>query len=231
MRLVHVILNDIKLQYRNGFYAAYLFVSLFYIITIKQFPESIQNWALLFVIITDPSVLGFYFIGGMLLLERRQNTFSALFISPLTISEYIVSKAVSLGLLSLLSSLAIITVIRGFAYNVPIFSTAVLASSLLFTLIGITLGVRARDINRYLFISPLYLIVFAFPLIRFFDVFDERVLFLVPTNGFFNLFHAAVTGRSLSYPLLDFSGIVLWLCFSWFLAHRYFRKYIIEGQV
>lgn len=228
MRLLSTIVNDVRIQYRSGFYFAYLFVTLFYIAIINQFPESFRMEATLFVVMTDPSVLGFYFVGGIILLERRQNTYAALFITPLTVCEYLISKIISLGILSLISTLIIVFASRGFTANYLLLTSAVITSSVLFTLIGTTLGVRAKDINTYLFISPLYLMIFLIPVMRFFVSIDQRIFSLLPTNALFNLLHASFSGKNPSSPLIDSISIAVWITITALWAYRWFHTYVIE---
>ncbi|CDO04896.1 hypothetical protein BN988_03473 [Oceanobacillus picturae] len=104
MRFPAAFLYDIKIQFRHGLYAVYTLVSLFYIIALHQIPEQYREIAGIFITFSDPGVLGFFFIGGLVLLERNQNILDNLFITPYKVEEYIFSKALSLTVLSILTS-------------------------------------------------------------------------------------------------------------------------------
>ena len=223
------IINDMKIQFRSGFYFAYLIICIFYIFIIKQIPNDYKNYATFLVIFTDPSVLGFYFIGGLLLLERRQNTITPSFVTPLKIRDYILSKVISLGIIAYFSSLLIIVILMGMSFDFIVFTFAVFMTSILFTLLGITLGIRAKDINRYLFISPYYLIVTILPVFGFFGIINKYIFIFIPTYSILNLMNYAILGQKISNIYLDFGILMIWIVIVYFWAKKWFEKFIIES--
>jgi len=102
MRLTAALTYDIRLQFRHYFYYAYLIVSIIYVIILRAVPLDFRQTAAVLVIFTDPSTLGFFFLGGIILLERGQKTLEGLFVTPLRVFEYMLSKILSLTLLALL---------------------------------------------------------------------------------------------------------------------------------
>jgi len=228
MRLLSSVINDVKIQFRSGFYYAYLFVCVLYILLIKQIPVEYTSYGVFYVIFTDPTVLGFYFVGGLILLERRQKTLTSLFVTPLKLDEYIWSKVISLGLLGLISSLLITIVLMGFNFNIPVFSITVILASVLFTLIGITLGVKAKDINRYLFISALYLLPIIFPVFGFLGVVNKYMFVFIPTHQILNLLNYAILGEKVSNLWLDFGLLLIWIGIAFLWAKKWFVKYVID---
>lgn len=228
MRLLSAILNDIKIQFRSGFYYAYLFVCVLYILLVFQIPVEYRSFGVFYVIFTDPTVLGFYFIGGIILLERRQKTLASLFVTPLKLNEYILSKVISLTVLALLSSLLISVVLLGFNFNIPVFILTVTLASILFTLIGITLGVRAKDINHYLFVSALYLLPIFFPVLGFLGIVNKYIFMIIPTHSILNLLNFSILGVKSGSLVVDFGILLVWIVLAFFWARSWFVKYIIN---
>jgi len=72
MRLRHAILADIRFQIKHGFYLVYVIITIMYLIILSFLPENILSVALPVVVFSDPSVLGLFFIGGIILLEKGQ---------------------------------------------------------------------------------------------------------------------------------------------------------------
>lgn len=74
-----VIVQDIRFQWRHGFYAVYAIVSAVYAGILHGLPAGIREKAAQAIIYSDPVILGFLFAGGMVLLEKRQGVLEPLF--------------------------------------------------------------------------------------------------------------------------------------------------------
>ena len=103
-RLAAALKSDILYQWRYGFYFIYMFMTAVFVAVIRLLPEGWRQTALILTLLSDPVLLGFFFIGGILQLERGEGLLDALFLSPLRPSEYLISKALSLALISAASS-------------------------------------------------------------------------------------------------------------------------------
>ena len=228
MRLLSSIINDIKIQFRSGFYYAYLFVCVMYIAIVFQLPDQYRAFGVFYVIFTDPTVLGFYFIGGLIMLERRQKTLTSLFVTPLKLDEYLISKVISLGILALISSLLIAIILLGFKFNIFVFSLTVVLSSILFTLIGVTLGVHAKNINSYLFVSALYLLPIILPVLSFVGVCNKYLFFYIPTHSILNLLSYSILRVKRCSLWIDFGLLIVWVGIAFFWAKSWFVKYVIN---
>jgi hypothetical protein len=72
MRLLHAVLADIRFQIKQGFYLVYVVITAMYLIIMSFLPDDILAVALPLVVFSDPSVLGLFFIGGIILMEKGQ---------------------------------------------------------------------------------------------------------------------------------------------------------------
>ncbi len=82
-------------------------LSIIYIIAIRALPKAWGDIAVSFMIFSDPAVLGFFFIGGLVMLEKGQGIVDLVIVTPLRIREYVLSKVLSLAIIAIIVSLAI----------------------------------------------------------------------------------------------------------------------------
>jgi fluoroquinolone transport system permease protein len=107
MRLLYAVWADIRFQFKQGFYLVYVLITVMYLIILSFLPKDILSVGLPLVVFSDPSVLGLFFIGGIIMLEKMQGILSVLVVSPLRTIEYILSKVISLAFVSVLAAFAI----------------------------------------------------------------------------------------------------------------------------
>jgi fluoroquinolone transport system permease protein len=227
MRWLTVTRFDIRFQFRHGFYYAYLFVSLVYILFLRFIPWDMKPLVAALLVFSDPGIMGFFFVGGIVLLERGQKVLDNLFITPLQVEEYLVAKAVSLALLAVSTSFAIVIFTFGAAFNpLPLFLGVALTSSIS-TLAGLTLAVKATSLNGYLFTSPLFLVPFTFPLIDYVGVLPSRLFYLLPGKAALILIDAAFLGGDLPEMLLALVSLTVWTMAAYFWAREAFYQSII----
>lgn len=88
---------DVRLQLRNGFYAAAAFVAVCLVLLLG--PLSADTVALLLppLVLLNLQVNTFYFIGGLVLLERAEGSLEALTVTPLRPWEYLSAKVATLA--------------------------------------------------------------------------------------------------------------------------------------
>lgn len=151
---------DFLFQLKHGFYYIYIILAVFYIVLLSFFDENIVKILLPILIYSDPAALGLFFIGGMVLLEKEQGILSLLYITPLTTSEYIISKLFSLGVISILSATAISFVAYSGSTNYALLAVGILLTSIFFTLIGFIISAKAKSVNDYMVkIIPVMIII------------------------------------------------------------------------
>lgn len=217
--------QDLLFQWRHGFYPIYAAVTALYVIILFFLPSGARPMAAMFMVFSDTAVLGFFFIGGIILLERSEQLLESLFITPLTIREYIVSKVVSLSLLSLLCSLVILLPagLPSPASLLPVL-LGVLVSSILFILIGMIIAVEVPDINHY-FLWSLGFIIFAVPaVLEFLGLFRSRWIYLIPFRGILEIIRAGLEGERAGVFVLLFGTLIPWLVVAFFAAGETLRK-------
>ena len=227
MRLLASLRYDITFQFRHGFYYAYIFISVLYILILRNLPEGVRPTVTSLVIFSDTGILGFFFIGAIILLEKAQNTLESLFVTPLRLGEYFISKVISLTLIAFLMSSVIMVLGNGIPpFPLP-FVLGVLSSSVFFTLLGFIIAARAKTLNEYFVTSLLCTFIVGIPILGFFSVFQSPLFYLFPTKASLLLIHGAFQ----SVPLIGFIYAILylsiWSVLAYLWAHRRFTNYVI----
>lgn len=216
-RLLSMILFDMKFQFRQGFYFAYFIVTVFYAALLWFLPVAISQKVLPFVLFTDISVLGFFFIGGILLLERGQNSLSALFVTPIKVQEYLLAKVISLSILSSIATLALYITVQGKLSFLPALLAIVWINMFIYTLLGIALVSQVKKINDYFIYGvPVGLVLFI-PLLSFFDIFEFPLFYLLPTEPTLELLCGSFSIQALVIMLF-------WALVAWVVGYKQFVK-------
>ena len=184
-------MNDIRYQVKYGFYFLYAFISAVYVGALLICPLEYRKIVGSVIILTDPAMLGAFFIGGIWLLEKGEGVHSFWGSSPLKPIEYVLSKAVSLAIISTLAANAIAFLGLRENVNYPLLSFGTFIGAMAFTIIGLLLASYARSVNHYILIASLPLTALLTPPI--------------------------IAAFGISTPILDVTpGIALWriVCYS-----------------
>ena len=217
-RLYHAFLSDVRYQWRYGFYFIYGFMTVCFIIVLRLLPDSWRETALVATLLADPALLGLFFIGGLMQLERGEGILDALFSSPLRPWEYIVSKALSLGMISTLVSV-IVTLGSGVPnVKFAVLVLAILFGSMCFTLIGLAVSVNLRSMNAFLSVDGLWEAVLLFPPVLLMFNVSFTPLELFPGSVVLRLIQASAG----AYPMsaLIFVELLIWMGIAFWFAQR-----------
>ncbi len=220
MRLAACIRNDIRVQFRSGFYLAYAVVTAIYIILLRVLPLETADMIAPVILFTDPSVLGLFFVGGIILLEKNDNILESLFVTPVRIDEYILSKAVSLGIISVISSLAIAASFRGFTFSFALLIIGISLTSFLFTMLGIVIASNTGSVNAYMVEAIPYILPAMAPLLWYFHVFSTPLFWLLPTRGAVSIIAGAFHSIRAAELVFSFLSLTIW-CLGAFLWARH----------
>jgi fluoroquinolone transport system permease protein len=177
------LLFDARLQVRHGFYAAYAIVSLLYILALRSVPEAWRELAHVLATFSDPAAIGFYFVGGLVLLEKQQRLFDPLFATPIAASEYVLSKTVTLTGLSAAAIVAVRLGVFGFEGRWALFLFGSAATAAFFTLLGLGIAASCRTLNGYFIASTVYTSFFSLPLVEPIGLASWPALALLPTHA------------------------------------------------
>ena len=230
-RFIATVLWDIKLQFRYGFYYVGAFVVVAIITLASQLPSSfnVENLGQLvaFMLLNNLLITTFYFIAGLVLLEKGQHTLESLVVTPLRRGEYLGSKLLTLTGLACLESSLILIAIYGFALNWAWFLLGLSTMSVVYILIGFALIARYNSINAYLFPSILLTLILNLPALDYLGFFSTPFFYLFPTQPALILLKAAfepLAGWNILYALL---ASLVWIALGYWFSLRAFQRFIV----
>jgi len=229
MRLASATRYNIRLQFRHGFYYAYLVVCVVYVILLYLLAPKAREIVTPLLIFSDPAMLGIFFIGGIVLLERSDNTLQSLFVTPLRTAEYCFAKVISLAVLALSSSLILAAAGKGGVnLNWPLLVLGVILTSGLVTMTGLAVSARADTVPGYILSVIPLVIVISLPVLPYFGVLDTHWFFLIPTHASITLIRGGFSpgAAPLWELLLSITLLAVWNLAAWKWAEQRFETYL-----
>ena len=228
-RLTSTMRWDVRLQIRNGFYYAAAFVALIIIILLSQFNVPASTLAMLFPLFIFQNILinNFYFIAGLVLLEKGEGTLEGLVVTPLRKSEYLVSKLVTLAMLSLLETAVVVLIVYGFNANLIWLAAGTILLSLIYGLAGFSFVVRYDSINTFILPSVPFTALFSLPLLHYLGVWSSPLMYLHPLQAPLLLLKGAfqpIAAWEVIYGVV-YSAVTIALAYAW--SQRAFYKFVI----
>ena len=227
-RLAATIRLDLRLQVRNGFYHAVAFVLLCWFVLLTQLPELDWGYLLPAIVFGNLVMVNFYFVAGLLLLEKSEGTLEAQIVTPLSGWEYLTSKTVTLAALALIEQFVVVWAAYGGGFAGPALVSGTVLAAIVFTLAGFVLVARYASINEYLFPSVLFVMVLSLPLLHYFDLWDTWLLYLHPLRAPLVLLAGAFT----PIPPWQFAyGVlysVLWAALLLFASRRAYDRFVVS---
>ncbi|MFC2113383.1 ABC transporter permease [Bacteroidota bacterium] len=229
-RLLRMVLWDLRLQVKYQILTVAAIVTILYIAIFKLLIKSGFDDILILLIFTDPAMLGYMFIGALVLFEKGSNTLDALVVSPLRIPEYLFSKVISLGLIATVCALAMAMTGHGLRFNYFLYVYSVFLTSAIVTLLGFAGASRIRTFNQYIIIVPMFLTPLALPLFNFFGVFYSKLLYILPTQATLNLLRASFDSIGTADMIYSLVYLPVCLLLSYYYAAYSFRRNILTSS-
>lgn len=212
MRIIKLILSDIRFQLKYGFYFIYTVFCILYFFLLSIFPETWRENAGSIMIYSDPAAMGLFFIGAIILLEKSQRVLNALAVSPVRVFEYIAAKILSFAAISVLVSLIIALTAR--LKNIPMVLLATALTSIIFTLLGLIVATKINSLNQYIIATvPLELVCFIPPIIFLYK--PAAIMHWYPLNR-----SMALISNSSQVPLIDIAVILIVIICLYAITHR-----------
>jgi fluoroquinolone transport system permease protein len=173
---------DLVMQYRHGFWASGLAVTVVWVLLLRPLPSPYLEFWLPCVLYTDIAVIGLMFIAGVLFFEKRQGVIDALVVTPVLTRDWLASKVLSLTLLATLMAAALILLTVGpdreWLWLIP---ACALAAGL-DTLLGFLLAARFQSITGFLTAFGLLGVPLSLPVLDYLEIWSHPLLWLDPVQ-------------------------------------------------
>jgi fluoroquinolone transport system permease protein len=228
-RLLATVRCDVTLQLRHGFYYATAFALIFCVVVVSRIPSGDLSWLLPALLLGNLLLNTFYFIGGLILLEKGEGTLEAQVVSPLRTWEYLASKVATLTLLGLVENTVIVTLLVGLGFNLPPLAASLVLTGALYCLAGVIVVVRYHSINEYLMPSVLYTSILLAPLLSYLPQWDTWLLYLHPLQA------TLLLAQSAFHPVARWQAVygvlysTLWIGLLAYFSRRAFVRFIVAG--
>jgi len=229
-RLLSIARWDVQLQFRNGFYYVSAAMAVFFVILLRQFPQ--VDWAYWWpaIITGNLTVNAYYFMAGIVLLEKGEGTMEAQIVTPLRPWEILTSKVLTLGLLSLFETLTIVALVQGTQFNWFLLVTAIVLYIALLALYGFIIVVRYDSISQFLLPSVIWTMGFSLPLLYYFDIWRSWVMFIHPLQAILILIQSAFTSLPTWQIIYGIVYALLWTGIAMVISLRMFHRFVVTKE-
>ncbi len=195
MRMINALKADVRFQFKQGFYLVYIILTLFYMIILGKLPAEWKSVIVPLVLYSDPAMVGFFFIGALVMLEKVQGVTQYVVVTPLRSLEYLLAKALSLTLLALAATILITLTVYDQPLNWFLLIVGVTLTSFFFVLYGFAVAAPCTTMNQFFIRMIPFLLLIVLPCFSMIGF---------PYSWVFNIF-PSVAGLKLVYGA--FNGI------------------------
>ena len=207
MKTKALVFSDIRFQFRYGFYAIYLLFTLVYIGLLYALPDAWRNDAALIMIFTDPAAMGLFFMGAIVLFEKNEHVLDSIAISPVKAADYVISKLLSISLISTLVA-GMIGASAGVLQFPLQFFVSVFLCSCLFSALGLIAACKIKTLNQFLLVTVPIEVLTVIPALLWMFWLKSDIFLLHPGASMLML----CSGKGI--PSLAFLSLLVWtVCF------------------
>lgn len=221
---------DARLQIRYGFYAVYAVLTVVYIVGLRALSPALRTDAAVLLIVTDPTILGFYFIAAMVLFEKEEGVLDALVTSSLGDRGYLASKVITLSLLAMVASILVAVLGHGAVLRVAVLSIGVALSAALFVLVGFVAVARYDSVNEYFISAVGWGTVLFLPLFGYVGLVETPVFYLLPAQPVLVVVEGGFRPLPTWQLVYAFGYLLVGNAIAFVWAQRVFRRHIVRGR-
>ena len=232
-RLLATMRCDLVLQWRNGFFYAAAFVTGLWLLAGwlgggARFAAQLR-WLLPALLVNELVIVTFFFVGGLVLLEKGEGSLRAQLVAPLRTREYLLSKIATLTGAAVLQCLGIVAALGLAHLNWVLLTAGLTLLAIMFVLVGLIAVLRAPSLEAYLGPAVLYVAVLFAPLLPYVAGWAAWPFYLHPVAAPLALLHAAVSPAPwwyVGYGLV-YSASAIWLLYRGTL--REWRRFVLAA--
>jgi fluoroquinolone transport system permease protein len=180
------------------------------------------------LILNDPSVIGYFFIGLAIYIELKYQVLSAVLVTPVSIHQLLITKVLAISVIGVICSVGLAVSVRSFAFNIFPFIAGSFGICLLSALLGLIVSTYASEILKFTLLSiPIFLAFTNIPLLQYLGVIDMSIIkYLFPVQGSLDLIDYAVSDTTVNLPYSYLSILVLVPIFYRFAFSRFIEKFV-----
>ena len=211
---------DIVVQARNGFYWATAFLVLLVGGLLLTVPETARRDAAVWVpavVAMNLQITTFFFVAGLMLLERDEGTLSALAVSSFSPAGYLAARTISLTTLAAVETVAVVWIAfdTSGAWLLMLAGTAALGA--IYTGFGAAVAARYTSVNALLLPASAVTTLLLLPLLPHFGLAPRWLFLLHPMEPALTLIRAGYGVASDADLVFGVAGSIAWIAvaFVW----------------
>ena len=215
--------SDVRLQNRNGFYGASVFVVVVVGSLLLAIPVAARTPAGIWVpalVLINLVITTFFFVSGLILIERDEGSLLALAVSPLSPAAYLGARAATLTTLATLETGAFVLLAFEAPASWPLFICGTLTAGAIYTSIGAAMATRYASINEFLLPATLVVTGLLVPLLPLLGLGTRLPLFWHPLEPSLVLLRASYEGGSAAQLIFGVVGSLGWIAAAFWWAQR-----------
>jgi fluoroquinolone transport system permease protein len=213
---------DVVVQARNGFYWATGFLVLVVGGLLRALPEAARentaSWVPALLVVNLP-ITTFFFVAGLMLLERDEGTLAALALSPLTPGGYLSARIATLTALAGVETLAVVWIASRTAGSWLPLLAGTAALGVIYTCLGVVMACRYSSVNSLLLPASFVVTLLLLPLLAHFGLAPREPFLLHPIEPALVLLRSGYVAQDIRLVLFGAAGSLVWgaLFFRWAL--------------
>ena len=223
---------NVKIQYRNGFYYATMFMLLISIIILQYLDAKVKLAFVPFAIIMNIVSTTGFFVALLVLLERQELSYYALVTSPIFNNTYLFAKIFTVTGLALVEGLGLYlfstTNYSGFLF---VF-IGIICLSLIYCLACYAIAIRYSNFNEIIF--PLIGLIMLLSLNLFFQLFgyENPLLIIFPSYGAFQMLSKGVSASLTNNDFAIYSlQTLFWIVAIYIFSQKMFNDFIQNLEI
>ncbi len=224
------LLSQIKWQFvilaRNQLLAISIAVTLIYGVIfffIRELPNVDKFLTLL--IYNDPAMIGLFFVGLSVIIEKSQGVLMAYLVSPTSLHVYLISRIISLSMLGTGCAFGMTLAVLGWSFYLPYFILGVFGTCLLFSILGAFVVAFTTEFLLFMLKSIPVLLFMSLPLLNYFELTDWGILALWPIDGSLQMIAHSYTGEGTQQVwLAGCLSLLIWVPVLYAVVYHFFRK-------
>jgi fluoroquinolone transport system permease protein len=184
---------DLVIQVRNGFYWASAFLVVMISALLLFVPGISRTNSELWVpaiLAINLQITTFFFVAGLILLERDEGTLTALAVSPLSASGYLAMRTFTLTGLAAAETMAIVWIGFGTSGSWWLTLAGTAALGVIYTGFGAAVAARYESVNALLLPASAFVALLLLPLLPHFGLAPRWLFFIHPLEPPLSLLRA-----------------------------------------
>lgn len=218
--------------HRNKLIAISILITFMYALiffAIKDLPN--VDRFLVLLIYNDPAIIGMFFIGLSVIMEKNDAVLSALFVTPVNHHYYLISRVLALSLLGWACAVGMAVALLGPDFHWLHFSAGTFATCMIFSLAGIFVVSYTTEFLGFMLRSIPVMLLLSLPLLNYLGLTDIAFFQLTPIQGALSLIvHSFHVTDGTGPVYFHYFSLATWIPLLYFGVYRIFIRRIVNAS-